>query len=405
MAFACFARPRDLSRSTRQGRREALISVQSPDTTAATRYGSFAPQRLQSAAAASTWFDRGSVPALDGMRAVSVLLVMAAHSGLQNLVPGGFGVTMFFFISGFLITTLMLRETREDGRVNVAAFYARRVVRLYPPLLAYLLVVVAVRWLLLSERVDPIGLAGALFYGGNYLVALAPDRIESLGSHLWSLAVEEHFYLFYPLVFVWLQRSGRPLALLMALCALALAARVAYVLVGVPASYVMVATETRFDSILYGALLAFASARPELRRRLSDCAGPATLASGAALLVGSLLIRDPLFRETARYSVQGVALLAIFTALLFAPGRSVIVQALDSRAARWIGALSYSLYLWHGAAFVAAHYALDGRAPAGAVVALGWIAAFVTAWGAYTMIEKPLFALRRRLGSHARSVA
>lgn len=347
------------------------------------------------------WLDRGAIPALDGMRAVAVLIVMAAHSGLQNVVPGGLGVTTFFFLSGFLITTLLLREWRAEGRVKAGAFYARRVLRLYPPLLVYLSAVVLWR-LARAESVDALGLAGALFYGGNYLAALAPDRIQAFGTHLWSLAVEEHFYLAYPLVFAALARSPRPMAILVACCLAALALRVGYALAGVPDGYVIFATESRFDSIIYGALLAFWAATPNARPQLAAIAQPVGFAAALALLLLSLLIRDPMFRDTARFSMQGVALLAIFAALLFGPETSRLRRLLDSRAARWVGALSYSLYLWHSAMFALVEGWVGHGAPL-VRVAAGWGAAFLVAFAVYTLIEKPLFGLRRRLGSHVKA--
>lgn len=353
--------------------------------------------------AAPAWLESGPVPALDGMRAVSVFIVMAAHSGLQSVVPGGFGVTMFFFISGFLITTLLLREWRAGGGVRTGGFYARRALRLYPPLLVYLGAVVASR-VIYAKDVDLVGLAGALFYGGNYLVALAPERIQHFGSHLWSLAVEEHFYLLYPLILPALARAPHRGAILAISCGVALAMRCAYATAGVSEDYIIIASETRFDSILFGAMLAFMAASPRGRPRLAAATQPLALAGAVAALLLSFLIRDPFFRETARYSLQGLALFAIFGALVFAAPDALARRLLDTRAMRWAGALSYSLYLWHSAMYALAHAWLDGRAPAALVVALGWIGAFVVAAAVYHLIERPMFALRRRVGSDVKTL-
>lgn len=353
--------------------------------------------------AAPAWLESGAVPALDGLRALAVGVVMAAHSGLERIVPGGFGVTLFFFISGFLITTLMLREWREAGRVRIAAFYARRALRLYPPLLVYLLAVVAAQ-VALARPVDLLGLFGALFYGGNYLAALAPERIHAFGTHLWSLAVEEHFYLLYPLVFAALARARAPMAILAACCALALGLRCVEALAGARDDYLFFATEARFDSILYGALLAFAAASPAMRPRLAALAHPAAIATALALILASLLIRDPFFRVTLRYSLQGVALATLFAGLLFAAPTAWPRRLLDARPARWIGALSYTLYLWHAAIFALAA-ALLPQAPRVVVVGAGWLGALAVAASLYRTVETPLFAWRRRLGSGVRALA
>src|SRR5882724_6330395 len=116
---------------------------------------------------------RGSsaIPSLDGIRAIAVSLVFAAHSGLDKFVPGGLGVTIFFVLSGFLITTLMRMEHAVSGTVSFKAFYLRRVLRLMPPLV----IVIALASVLTRLRIadgdfTPSGLASVLFYFGNYFV-------------------------------------------------------------------------------------------------------------------------------------------------------------------------------------------------------------------------------------------
>lgn len=170
---------------------------------------------------------RGEVPSLDGLRAISVLIVMLAHSGLHWIVPGGFGVTMFFFVSGFIITTLLIREQGKRGRIDIGSFYLRRALRLYPALLAFVVTIVAVNSAT-SGMPDKVGIAGGFLYFMNYLVIFAPERVLPQANHLWSLAVEAHFYLIYPWLFLWLGAHWRRFSMaLVAVCLVALALRVA----------------------------------------------------------------------------------------------------------------------------------------------------------------------------------
>ncbi len=142
----------------------------------------------------------GSIPSLNGIRAVAVLLVFLAHGGLEHVVPGGLGVTIFFVLSGYLITTLMRVEHDRHSRIDFRNFYLRRLVRLMPPLV----VVVALAALLAALGViggafSAEGLLAALFYFGNYFVIAHDFRGMPAGiGVVWSLAIEEHFYLLFP---------------------------------------------------------------------------------------------------------------------------------------------------------------------------------------------------------------
>ena len=120
-----------------------------------------------------------NIPGLDGVRAISILMVMLSHSGF-HFIPGVLGVTIFFFLSGFLITSLLLDEYDKHGTINIPEFYARRLLRLYPPLLVYIAIVLA-GLLFLRKDVDPVGLAGVLFYFANYLYALQTHHLDAFG--------------------------------------------------------------------------------------------------------------------------------------------------------------------------------------------------------------------------------
>ncbi|MES1153157.1 MAG: acyltransferase, partial [Dongia sp.] len=143
--------------------------------------------------------DKRYIPALDGMRALSIAVVVASHFWVNGPVPGGFGVTVFFFISGFLITRLLLAEFNADGHISIGRFYVRRFLRLYPALFV-LIVGLSALYFAMYGQVDFLEMIAALFYFMNYYVLVHPD-VQMPIRMLWSLAIEEHYYFIFPLLF------------------------------------------------------------------------------------------------------------------------------------------------------------------------------------------------------------
>lgn len=354
------------------------------------------------------------LPVLDGLRAVSILLVLLAHLGLEHALPGAFGVTLFFFLSGYLITRQLLGGLRLHGKVDFAGFYLRRALRLMPAGLVYILLA-GCGFAAAGGRISPAGWFAALFYGANYadlggLYRSTLGGVRHPFNILWSLAVEEHFYLIWPALLVLLMRTRRAGVAVLALCAAVLAWRFALLdlcfaggvpladapLVCGPANpnplwtfnRLYLATDARFDSIAWGALLALWEGVPALR------ASAVRAACGAALLGASFLLTAPLLRFGLRPSLQGGALLWVLPWLLRA--RPAV---LCSAPALLLGRLSYSLYLWHWGALAAADYLAPAHGAAWLALALAGSAALTAAsfWG----IERPMLRLRRRFGSHA----
>ncbi|WP_128560863.1 acyltransferase family protein [Methylobacterium crusticola] len=342
------------------------------------------------------------IPGLDGLRAFSILVVMASHSGLHALVPGVFGVTVFFFISGFLITALLLDERERTGGIAVGPFYARRLLRLYPPLVALVAITGAV-YVAQGHRLDPLGVLGALAYLANYLAVFQKPMMAGLGGQLWSLAVEEHFYLVYPfLLAALLARRGAAIPVLLTLCALSLAVRCAVTLTHpeIATAYTGMATECRIDAILFGAVAALAWRSPGGAAFAAAATRPVPVAAAAAAILASLLVRDEAFRNTLRYTIQEVALVPLVLAVSVAPGWGRLRALFDSAPARWIGRLSYSLYLWHLAGLSAGEALVPGTGwRFAAAMAVGWVLSFAFAELSYRLVERPFFALRRRFGS------
>lgn len=292
------------------------------------------------------------IPSLDGIRAVSIMIVYLAHAGLSHLIPGGFGVTVFFFLSGFLISTLLRREFANNGRISFKNFYLRRVLRIFPPFytaLALSIVLLAVG--ALPGVLDWGGIAWLALHAGNYLQVLeGTARIPAGTGVYWSLAVEEHYYLTYPLLALFLlRRNDRRLSavVLTLVGILVLGWRIYLVEQGVSEDRTYLASDTRVDSILWGCLLAM-SYNPLLDppARMGATGRVLLLVVAFAVLLGCLVYRDPAFRETYRYTLQGLALLPIFY-IAIANANWPVFRWLEWKAVRHIGVLSYSLYLIH----------------------------------------------------------
>lgn len=205
--------------------------------------------------------DSATIPSLDGIRALAATIVFASHAGNQDVIPGLFGVTVFFFLSGYLITTLLRTEFEKHGRISLRNFYLRRAFRIFPPM--YIVLV----FLLFSSGIgaDPDAptletVSAQFLHITNYYRLAFPERdLISDSAVIWSLAVEEHFYLLYPLLLIGLLRflNYSKIALLFAgLCVAALAWRCVLTFVfHVNEHYTNSATDARIDSLLFGCIM------------------------------------------------------------------------------------------------------------------------------------------------------
>jgi peptidoglycan/LPS O-acetylase OafA/YrhL len=345
------------------------------------------------------------IPSLDGLRAVSFAIVFVAHSGLQWIVPGGFGVTVFFFLSGFLITTLMRLEHDRTGTVSLRAFYLRRVLRILPPF--YLVLVLAdtlaVVKLLPGGLESRVALAQVLHYS-NYWFAHHGYEGAAAGTVVyWSLAVEEHFYLLFPLLYLVVRRlrlsSGAQGLAFWGLCAVVCAWRFLLVLrLGAATDRTYLCSDTRVDSILFGCALAVA-----MNPAVDPHRGPERLwkwvlmPGGVALLLFTFGYRAAWFRETIRYTLQGIGLTPIFVSAVRFPDWGPFRLLNDKRLA-FIGVLSYSLYLVHQVALYAVDFSLPILHPI-LRSGLAFAISFAIAVAVYRFVERPCARLRKRLGA------
>jgi len=295
------------------------------------------------------------IPSLDGIRALSIIIVALAHSGFGNIIPGGLGVTVFFFLSGYLITTLLIVEYQKKQTIHLKKFFIRRLLRLSPPFIctligAYLLV----HFELLPGKIQLEGILAQVFYFANYYTIFFPEstNLPSGTGIFWSLAVEEHFYLIFPLVFLAIISTAKLhqfSLLLIGLCICVLLWRIYLVyILGASEIRIYYATDTRIDSIAYGCLLAIAKNPMNhlIKNQNLSAKHFIILFFSACLILISLLIRDDNFRNTFRYSLQGIALMPIFF-FAIQKHNHLFFRPLGSKLLVKIGQLSYSIYLVH----------------------------------------------------------
>ncbi len=343
----------------------------------------------------------GYIPALDGFRALAITVVLAAHFTHSPFVPGGFGVTLFFFISGLLITRLLISEHEATGKVSLPRFYARRFLRLAPALLLMIAVVTGVTFAV-GQKTPIADVLAAVFYVANYYWIFVGFTLTF--GVLWSLAVEEHYYLLYPALLGPLIRTSRPLLILALLCALALVWRtILMVFIHPPADYTYMATDARFDSILYGALLGvWLHKRPDAAERPLLASLP-SVGLALVVLVLTFAMKGALIRETIRYSLQGLALLPIVAAITFSK-RNVLFgwarAVLSTKPLTFYGKLSYSIYLWHFPCIFAVTRSLPNLSLS-ITMPLALLVTFAAALFSYLAVERTFLRLRRRFGSHA----
>ncbi len=333
---------------------------------------------------------------------MAIGLVLVYHAGVVELVPGGFvGVDVFFVISGFLITGLLIRELERDGRVSLGRFYARRAKRLLPAAGLVLVVTAALTWASVSVvqwRTFGGDIVGAALYVVNWVLAgrsvdyLAEGVGVSPVQHFWSLAVEEQFYIVWPLLLVlvgwWVRRrSGARLRPVMG---------VAIGLVIVPSliwSVVMTAsnpeaaffvTPTRLWELGVGALVAIGATWwlrvPRLVAVVLGWAGlVAVIASGVFL---SSAVAWPGY--AAVWPVLGTAAVIVAG---YTSGRAGAAGLLSWKPAVWVGGLSYSLYLWHWPLLVAAAGFWGELGGKRGLLVAG--ASFIPAYLSYRFVENP----------------
>jgi peptidoglycan/LPS O-acetylase OafA/YrhL len=340
-------------------------------------------------------FSSRRIPALDGLRGIAILAVLVHHQLTPLPLRGGFlGVDLFFVLSGFLITGLLLTEFEHTKSIALRKFYLRRVLRLGPALFLYLLGCLLVTWLThfieLRRELKLVGLA--LIYSTNWRMAFGWDTSLDLTAIIWSLSIEEQFYLLWPLLLfacLALRVKRRFIVVGLALAIVAIMAqRYLLLAAGAELTRLYYGTDTRADALLVGCVMAFVPLI-RLRQRWLEAAGFA-----AALLV-AYLIATVDFSSLFLYRVgfTGVALLTgvLILAVANAPN-SLLATALGWRPLRWFGQISYGLYLWHWLVIRNVSFYYLGRGDSWAKLALS----LGIASASFYLVEKPFNRLKAR---------
>jgi peptidoglycan/LPS O-acetylase OafA/YrhL len=361
--------------------------------------------------------DRGArslryLPGVDGLRAVSVLAVLVYHNYAvggheAGWLPGGFlGVEVFFVVSGYLITSLLLSERRETGTVSLKQFWFRRGRRLLPALYLLLAVVVAYSLMFLPDAIEKLrsDVVAALTYTSNWWQILA-DRSyfaeagrPAVLKHLWSLAIEEQFYLVWPLVLLFsLKKFGRQRTLLVTVGVALFSVLWCALLARGSFDRAYYGTDTRLSGLLLGSAFAFVFAPYRIR---GVPGRSARLTLDVAALVGLVV----LFLSFRNFTDQNLAvfnggflLVDIATLLVIAAAvhpASDTGRILGFSALVWIGVRSYSIYLWHYPIFAVTRPELDfrsfGHLSGWPVTVIRFALTFLAAELSFRFIETPI---------------
>nr|WP_305728749.1 acyltransferase family protein [Phycicoccus sp. Soil802] len=352
---------------------------------------------------------------MEGLRAVAVLLVVLYHAGLP--LPNGFlGVDVFFVISGFLITGILVRELVTTGTISWARFVGRRIRRLLPAAILVLVVTALVAWFVvpgLRRRDIGTDVAGAALYVVNWVFArravdyLASDSIPSPVQHFWSLAVEEQFYVVWPLALIALalvlKRLGRPPGVGVVaglLAAIAVPSFGYAVWLGhVDPDRAYFVTTTRAWELGVGAALAVWCAGREASTRHTEApedadGGKAAVAwavlgwVGLAAVIGSAVWLPAGATTPGPWTLVPTvgAAAVLLVGWSGAPGGPV--RVLGSAPMVWVGGLSYSIYLWHWPSLVLTEWALDGITTTQRVLVLA--VSLLPAWASHRFLESPI---------------
>jgi peptidoglycan/LPS O-acetylase OafA/YrhL len=332
----------------------------------------------------------GRIATLDGLRAISILVVFAAHIGGTRHAPIGpshfladLGVRTFFIISGFLITTLLLRERTKTGSISLGSFYVRRVFRIFPAFYFYLGCMVVARalgWVDISNE--------DFAFAATYTMNFHAQRAWWVG-HLWSLAVEEQFYLLWPMMMYALgtprARNGAVVAIVCAPILRVVATRMWPAMSNLNDQ----AFPFVFDSLAIGCVLAIARDTLEANPRYTALLDSPAFWIVPALCIAALAIQKPIFNLGVGVTVGNLGIALVIHKCVRAP-ETIVGRALEWKPLVWIGTLSYSLYLWqqpflnrHSDTWFTAFPQNLGLALAAAMVS-------------YYLVERPVLSWRAR---------
>ncbi len=349
--------------------------------------------------------DATRIAQLDGLRGIAILSVMIFHCGVPLFRGGFIGVDIFFVLSGYLISTLLVREFDRSQRIDFRAFYTRRVLRLAPALVVLLAAYCLASLLVLdADRARSNGIDSliALFYLSNWARAFGLHPPDYLG-HTWSLSIEEQFYLVWPVVLLFLLRATSRRNVLAATVGIALlswALRIHLLAGGAAPDRLYNGSDTRADTLMIGCALGIAIASNLLAgSRLSAYRGWLSRVAPIACVALLAVCMTASWRSNAMLSCGLVAVEVLGAALiadLALNPASPVSRALRARWLVYLGSISYGLYLWHYPVY-RAMFEMGCRR--GTVIVLGSALAVAAAALSHHAVERPMLRLRKRLGA------
>ncbi len=349
------------------------------------------------------------IPAIDGLRAVAVIAVMLYHLGF-TWIPGGFlGVDLFFVISGYVITRLLLDSIQRSGGLDLRAFYKARIRRLFPPLVFMIFVTIIYVSIWAPETMrrfisdSPFALLGGMNW---WLVFRQTDYFDTISrppllQHTWSLGVEAQFYLIWPLILLLVLRQFGKAKIPGAALIIAAFSGIALLLVSYEVdaantsqvSHVYFGTDTHSIGLFLGAALAVSwvpqNLQEQVNRRAQDFIDGIGVIGFVGLLGVFLLVNesDPTLYKLA-FPLAGIFGCAILTSIVHPASR--FAPILSSRVAVWIGERSYAIYLWHWVVFQVTRPAVDLEGSTWALYALRILVVFALADISLRLVELPV---------------
>jgi peptidoglycan/LPS O-acetylase OafA/YrhL len=349
------------------------------------------------------------IPAIDGLRAVAVVAVMLYHLGL-SWIPGGFlGVDLFFVISGYVITRLLLDSIQRSGGLDLRAFYKARIRRLFPPLVFMIFVTIIYISIWAPETMrrfvsdSPFALLGGMNW---WLVFRQTDYFDTISrppllQHTWSLGVEAQFYLIWPLILLLVLRQFGKAKIPGAALFIAAISGIALLLVSFEVdaanasqvSHVYFGTDTHSIGLFLGAALAVSwvpqNLQEQVNRRAQDFIDGIGVIGFVGLLGVFLLINenDPTLYKLA-FPLAGLFGCAILTSIVHPASR--FAPILSNKVAVWIGERSYAIYLWHWVVFQVTRPAVDLEGSTWALYALRILVVFALADISLRLVELPV---------------
>jgi peptidoglycan/LPS O-acetylase OafA/YrhL len=375
----------------------------------------------------------GYLPGLDGIRAIAIIGVLLYHADLP-FMPGGFlGVDVFFVLSGFLITSLILEEFDRSGRIDFGKFYLGRARRLLPALVLVLLVTAIAAAFVYRDAARQVAadVLASVFYVNNWWYVLADQSyFEAIGrppllKHLWSLSVEEQFYLIWPAVAFLVVKGARRVGLAVVALVLAIASTAWMAVLSVANGYPDYAdpsrayfgTDSHAMGLLIGAALASAWRPGRLASKVPRGGAVILTTIGLAALAGVIWFLAFVGEFTPWLYRGGFLAIAVVTAILIAIATHPAIRfgaVLGIRPMRYIGQRSYGLYLWHWPVFMVTRPGLDIALDGLPLLALRLALTFGIAELSFRFVEMPIrrgaidrFVKRRREadGRQRRSLA